>query len=64
MEALDSALETIAIADRVVRNLKVSAEACQAGLTEEVFATERLYELVRQGVPFREAYQRIAKQYE
>jgi argininosuccinate lyase len=64
MEALDSAEEAIAVTNRVIRNLEVNEKACEAGLTEEVFATERLYELVRQGVPFREAYQRIAKQYE
>jgi argininosuccinate lyase len=64
MEALDGAIETIVVAGRVVRNLEVDEKACKAGLTEEIFATERLYDLVRQGVPFREAYQRIAKQYE
>jgi argininosuccinate lyase len=33
-----------------------------AGLTDEVHATERVYELVQKGVPFREAYRRICEE--
>ena len=32
-------------------------------LTEELYATEKLYEFVEQGIPFREAYKIIAQQY-
>jgi len=38
-------------------------ERCRAAMTEELYATERACELVRQGVPFREAYRRIAAGY-
>ena len=33
-----------------------------AGLTDEVYATERVYELVKKGVPFREAYRRVCEE--
>jgi argininosuccinate lyase len=64
MEAFDITRECLAIAARVVTSLGVDTEACAKGLTEEVFATERVYDLVKQGMPFREAYRTIGKQYE
>jgi argininosuccinate lyase len=32
-------------------------------LTEDVLATERVYELVKRGVPFRDAYRMVGKRY-
>jgi argininosuccinate lyase len=29
-------------------------------MTDELFATEKVYELVRNGVPFRDAYRQVA----
>ena len=45
----------------VLAGLEIDEEACARAMTAELFATERAYELVKQGVPFREAY-RIAAQ--
>lgn len=59
----DTALAMLAIAARVMGGLTVDPERCAAAMTPELFATEEAYELVRQGVPFREAYQRIADKY-
>jgi argininosuccinate lyase len=42
----------------------VKRENCEKALTEEVYATEKVYELVKQGVPFREAYQKVAKSFQ
>jgi argininosuccinate lyase len=64
MEALDAAAASLAILAKVVSGIEVDEEACAKALTEEVFATERVYELVKQGVSFREAYKRVGKQYE
>jgi argininosuccinate lyase len=44
----------------VIRGLHVSESACAAALTAELSATERALELVAQGVPFRDAYHRVA----
>ncbi|RQW03714.1 hypothetical protein EH223_09145, partial [candidate division KSB1 bacterium] len=33
-------------------------------MTKELFATEKAYKLVQQGIPFREAYMQISKEYE
>lgn len=64
MEALDITADCLSIAAKVIAALIVNAEACSKGLTEEVFATERVYELVKKGMPFREAYRTVGKQYE
>jgi argininosuccinate lyase len=45
----------------VVEALEVDAAACRAGLTDEIYATQRAYELVAQGVPFREAYRIVGR---
>jgi len=58
-------LDTLALANQLsMSGLEVDEAACARALTEEVFATERVYALVKQGVPFREAYRRVGKQYE
>jgi argininosuccinate lyase len=64
MEALDITRDSLSIMSRVIGNLEVDKAACEKALTEEVFATEKVYELVRQGVPFREAYRRVGRKYE
>lgn len=43
--------------------LKINAEKCKAAMTSELYATEEAYKLVKQGMPFREAYQQIGRKY-
>jgi len=64
MEALDTTRECIEMMTRVIQNLQVDESACQKAMTKELFATEEVYALVRQGIPFREAYRRVGKRYE
>ncbi len=59
----DTALAMLAVAARVMGGLTVDRQRCAAAMTPELFATEEAYELVRQGVPFREAYRRVADKY-
>ncbi|MDD2715797.1 MAG: argininosuccinate lyase [Candidatus Wallbacteria bacterium] len=53
-------LDCLAVMTKIFTEMSVDREACQKALTPEVFATARAYELVRQGIPFREAYRRVA----
>ena len=46
----------------VVEKLKVNREACERACTDELYATERVHMLVKQGVPFRDAYRRVASE--
>jgi len=47
----------------VLENIKVNSGKCKKAMTEDLFATEKAYELVKKGVPFRESYQEISKGY-
>jgi len=63
MESIDITVSCLSIISPVIENLAIDADRCRAGLTEEIHATEKVYELVRQGMPFREAYRKIAERY-
>ncbi len=64
IRGFDITLDSLAIMDHVFANLKVNAENCSKALSEELYATEKVYELVKQGRSFRDAYREIGKQYE
>jgi len=64
MEAFEIATDSLSIMTHVVQHLKANPQKCAEGLTEEVYATEKVYELVNQGMPFREAYRIVGKRYE
>ena len=59
----DTAMAMLAVAERVMGGLTVDRDACAAAMTPELYATEEAYELVREGVPFREAYRRVGAKY-
>jgi argininosuccinate lyase len=60
MHAFDCVLDSLRVATIIVRGLTVDAEACQRACSDDIHATERAYELVRRGVPFRDAYRQVA----
>ena len=53
--------ESLAIMSLIIKNLKVDKEKCRQGLTEEIYATQEVYDLVKKKVPFREAYNEISE---
>jgi argininosuccinate lyase len=61
MRGLRTTQECLSVMALVFEKLGVNEERCSAGLTDEVYATEKVYELVKKGVPFREAYRRIGE---
>ena len=44
-------------------NLSVNEDHCRRAMTNELFATEKAYRLVKQGIPFRDAYLTVAKEF-
>ena len=42
------------------QHLRVNVAACQQAMTDDLFATHKVYELVQQGIPFRDAYRQVA----
>jgi argininosuccinate lyase len=51
---------SLQVATIIIRQLGVNRKACFAAFTPDVFATDALTQLVKQGVPFREAYGQVA----
>ena len=61
MRTLAITSQCLAMMTRVFEALTVDAARCRAAMTDELFATEKVYELVRQGLPFRDAYRQVAR---
>jgi len=56
----DVSMSMLAVMTRVLEGLKVDEERCRGAMSPELFATEEACRLVAAGVPFREAYRRVA----
>jgi argininosuccinate lyase len=61
IEAFQIASQSLSIMDQVFAHLQVDQERMKESLTPELFATDRAYELVKKGVPFRTAYRDVAE---
>jgi len=62
MRALDETRDSLDIMRMVFDSLKVDRKRCREAMTEELYATDRVYALVKEGVPFREAYDRVKRE--
>lgn len=62
LEAVRTAREMLGIAPRLPRAIRVDEGRCRAAVTGQMLATSRALALARRGVPFREAYARIARE--
>jgi argininosuccinate lyase len=66
-EPLFAGVETtkacLAIMALVVKGIAIDEARCKAAMTPELYATQEAYELVLQGVPFREAYRRVGAKF-
>ena len=47
----------------VMTNMSVNKEHCAKAMTQELYATKKAYDLVGKGIPFREAYQKVAQEF-
>jgi len=61
MTGFDITLGALNVCGLCVGGLKVNAEQCMKAFTSEVFATDRVLELVKQGKAFRDAYREVAQ---
>ena len=61
INSFEITLSSIKILSMVINGLKVNKENCVKGFSKDIFATDQVIELVKKGVPFREAYKQIAK---
>ena len=63
MKALKLTRDCLEIAVLLAENLEVNEANCQKAMSSELYATEKAYELVKRGIPFRDAYVQVAKSY-
>lgn len=61
IKGLEITLGSLNAMNILISSLKVNKARCVAACTPEIFATDHAYELVKQGMPFREAYKKVAK---
>jgi argininosuccinate lyase len=55
----ETGLACVQVMDLTVSKLTVNADKLAAAFTPEIFATDRALELVKQGMPFRDAYRQV-----
>lgn len=58
--AVGTASDMLEMLTRLPGGLSVKAERCRAAVTEDTLATAKALALVKKGMPFREAYRRVA----
>ncbi len=59
MEGVDTVLQALAVTERTIGSLTPNEERLLAACTPELYATDRAYEMVQAGVPFRDAYRQV-----
>ncbi len=63
INGFETTKESLKIMKIVIKNLHVNNAKCEKAMTEELYATKRVHDLVEKGIPFREAYKKIAQEY-
>ncbi|MDP3987581.1 MAG: argininosuccinate lyase [Candidatus Levybacteria bacterium] len=61
-DSLETTLDSIKVAKILLNSLTPNKEKLKNALTSEIFATEKALELVKKGIPFREAYQKVGSE--
>ncbi|MAE42828.1 argininosuccinate lyase [Candidatus Woesearchaeota archaeon] len=59
--SLETTKDCIKIMALVLSKINVNKKKCKKAMTSELFATEEAYKLIKQGIPFREAYKKVSK---
>lgn len=63
MRGLHLTRDVIAVSDRVIDGLVIHAEKLEESMTEELSSVRKAIELVKTGMPFRDAYHQISKDF-
>jgi argininosuccinate lyase len=64
IESFEITKSCLKAAQILIENIKPQKETLKKSMTEDLYQTEKALELVLNGVPFREAYLQISKEYE
>jgi len=61
IKGLELCESTLKIMGLVLSKIVVNKDKCKMAMSVELYATDHVYELVKKGIPFRDAYKKIAK---
>lgn len=61
--AFDTTFECLEIMSLIISRMLVDKKKCMGALTDELYATEEVYNLAKAGMPFRDAYKKIGQKY-
>ena len=61
MKGIDTTKDSLEIMTLVIKGLKINLVNCKKAMTKELYATEKVYDLVKKGKSFREAYKEVKK---
>ncbi len=61
LKSLKVVLDSLKVMATVIPRLKTQDSKLEEAMTKELFVTEKAYKLVEEGVPFREAYRKVAE---
>lgn len=61
MKSFDIVKASLNIMRLMIDGIEIDEDACKKAMTKELYATEEAYKLVKDGVPFRDAYRQVGK---
>lgn len=62
-KGMDTALSCCKTMASVISELKVNSQRCKKAMTDELYTVADVYDMVKSGVPFRDAYHAVAAKY-
>ena len=63
-KAFETTKVCLRVAERVVSKMSVNKERCKAAMTAELYSAERALALAAGGVPFRDAYREVSRDFD
>ena len=63
VNAMEITKSSLSIAALLLEKTEFVKSKCEASLTPELYATEEAYKLVKEGMPFRDAYKKVGEKY-
>src|SRR3989344_789346 len=61
MKGLQTTKDCVEIMELVISQLKVNKDKCSKAMTPDLYATQKVYDLVKKGASFRQAYKEVKK---
>ncbi len=63
MESFEIVESTLPVMTRVIERIEIDVQNCARACTPDIYATEEAYRLVQSGMPFRDAYRKVAAKF-